>query len=499
MTPAPNIRLPPLERQQLPMECLDENAALALLEGRLAPDAVSVHARHVAGCEECRSLLFELRAASSADPSSSVWLHALGLEATGRMTGPPEPLPAALRLKAGACIAHRYILDQRIGEGGMGVVWSAHHKDSGEPFALKFLKSTDEQRTRRFLREAKIAASLHHPHIVVVHEIFRDGPIPVLVMERLSGESLAARLRREGALDLARVAEIAGPVVDAVAAAHAASVVHRDLKPDNIFLCEGGSNRVKVLDFGIAKRTRPDGRTMTATPDLTHTGELIGTPYYMAPEQLFGEKVVDGRADVWSLGVILYECLAGRRPITGDSFGQVLKSMAVASIPPLQSIAGTVPDEVCELVARMLSRDLRDRPALAEVSDVLARAAADGPRRGRRSTGRRRARQSAIIAVAAVAACITAAAWPRVGSAPPTRADTDTRPPEEAVVALTMEESPTAVPPAPAATTSPQPPRPVTPAIGPAKRRPPETGAPAAASAAEQAKLPGGVERQSPY
>src|SRR5690606_370145 len=142
-------------------------------------------------------------------------------------------------------------------------------------------------------------------------------------------EPLSARLDREGALGLSETAEIMLPVLSAVGMAHARGIVHRDLKPENIFLCRPtahGSSRVRVLDFGIAKVTAVEGN-MVHTGKLTQTGSVLGTPTYMAPEQVYGEKGVDHRADIWTLGIILYECLHGACPVQGENVGQVFKSI----------------------------------------------------------------------------------------------------------------------------------------------------------------------------
>jgi serine/threonine-protein kinase len=359
------------------MQCLDENAVLEMLAGRLASEALRGVDKHCASCDDCRSLLLQVRASSRSDldapVASSAWLGALGLEQTLSALG------RGPTLVAGAHIGKRYVLERAIGEGGMGVVWAGRELSTGAQVALKFLKGVGHERVARVLREARIAASLEHPGIVAVLEILTsesDASLasPVIVMELLSGESLAKRLRSRGPMTLAEVAAIAVPVMEAVAAVHSAGVVHRDLKPENVFLVTGGDSSVKVLDFGLAKRTRLDMATISSQPELTHTGALIGTPHYMAPEQIFGEKTVDARADVWALGVMLYECLAGKRPIVGDNFGQVIKNVTMGSIAPLVSIVD-VPDDVSQLVERMLARDPTLRPSLDEATVVLTRAA----------------------------------------------------------------------------------------------------------------------------
>jgi serine/threonine-protein kinase len=259
----------------------------------------------------------------------------------------------------------------------MGQVWAATHTITGRSLALKFVR--DPQRfspdaKRRFVREARAAASVRHPNVVDVLDVVEtDEGLPVLVMERLFGETLARKVAREGALPIERVARIMLPVVEAVGTAHAAGIVHRDLKPDNIFLTDGGeAPLVKVLDFGIAKLIPQSPETLESA--LTTTGAILGTPYYMAPEQCFGERDVDHRVDVWALGVVLYECLAGKRPLEGENFGQILKLITKDDIAPLENFAPATPSDVLECVGRMLSMDRHARPQdLREVYAVLGK------------------------------------------------------------------------------------------------------------------------------
>jgi eukaryotic-like serine/threonine-protein kinase len=281
-----------------------------------------------------------------------------------------------MEIAAGTIVASRYQLDRCIGEGGMGVVWAATHLVTRRPVALKFLKGTSPEHTKRFLREARIAGMLGHPHIVQVHDVLElpeDGT-PTMVMELLSGESLDARLERGGPIPLRELARLMLPVISAVSAAHERGVVHRDLKPDNIFLAASphASVDVKVLDFGIAKLTATQGDA-ASTAGLTQTGAVMGTPYYMAPEQVFGEQHIDPRADVWALGVILYECLSGRRPIEGDNFGQIFKNIAMTDVVPIEQLVPSLPADVAALIRRMLTRERDRRPgSLGEVAAVLS-------------------------------------------------------------------------------------------------------------------------------
>ena len=281
-------------------------------------------------------------------------------------------------LTEGSLIAGRYRLEHPLGEGGMGTVWAATHTVTRRSVAMKFLKDSMRHRKdlrERFLREAAAASSLKHPNVVEIIDVFdfAEG-CPVMVMELLRGETLGAKLLRDERLSIEETAALILPVVSAVGAAHALGIVHRDLKPDNLFLLEGGGEpSVKVLDFGIAKLSAERYLQEGPSPLLTESGSMLGTPCYMAPEQASGENPVDHRADIWSLGVILYECLSGVRPIEGENLPQVVARLMSAGIMPLERIAPELPAEVAGLVKQMLSRDVARRPAsLIEVSRTLS-------------------------------------------------------------------------------------------------------------------------------
>jgi eukaryotic-like serine/threonine-protein kinase len=277
--------------------------------------------------------------------------------------------------ETGAKVSGRYELRRLLGEGGMGEVWAGVHLVTRRPVALKFLKGDAGKDARhRFIREARAASVVHHPNVVPMIDILEleDGA-PVLVMDLLEGITLAELLARRGKLELPETAAILMPVISAVGSAHALGIVHRDLKPANIFLIdrEDGAADVRVLDFGVAKFTASTGDA-AETAHLTRTGEVLGTPYYMPPEQVFGEHDVDHRADIWSMGVILYECLAGCRPFEGSNAGQILKAIMMGKLRPLQDVAPRVPDTVSSLVGRMLTLERSERPSdLREVMEIL--------------------------------------------------------------------------------------------------------------------------------
>jgi tRNA A-37 threonylcarbamoyl transferase component Bud32 len=239
---------------------------------------------------------------------------AQALEPTARSPAGPGPIetpdPSRPALAAGLLIAGRYRLDRVLGEGGMGEVWAATHAITRRRVAMKFVKGSASMRPemrQRFLREARASSLVQHPGVVEILDVFElDGGVPVMVMDLLVGETLGARLARNKVLAAGEAATLLLPAMEAVEEAHRIGIVHRDLKPDNIFLKrgDGGKVTVKVLDFGIAKLTATEGDAAD-TGSITGTGSLMGTPWHMAPEQCYGEKDIDPRADIWAFGVIL--------------------------------------------------------------------------------------------------------------------------------------------------------------------------------------------------
>lgn len=281
----------------------------------------------------------------------------------------------AFTLEPGAIVAGRYRLDRLLGRGGMGEVWAAEQTITRKKVAVKFLAGADalsDETRRRFIREARAACAVQHPNVVEVHDVVEaDSDTPAMVMELLRGESLEAKLRREGKLSVEEALSIVLRVVSAVGTAHTLGIVHRDIKPDNIFLAETPEGtEVKVLDFGIAKIATNDDGEQTA--NLTATGSMLGTPHYMSPEQAFGEKRIDHRADIWSIGIVLYRCLSGQLPTQAENLGQILKVIMTRSIPKLGAVAPELPQPISALVDRMLGYSPSERPAdLREVKAAL--------------------------------------------------------------------------------------------------------------------------------
>ena len=267
-------------------------------------------------------------------------------------------------LERGDVVGGAYRVEARIGGGGMGAVYRARRLADDRAVALKVVRDATPDLVARLEREAQITGSIDHPNLIRVHDVLRDEHgAPVVVMELLHGETLGQRLAREGTLPVAEVARIALGILGALEAAHARTVVHRDLKPDNVFLTSAsGQPFVKVLDFGIAKAVE-GASVIEGLPTLeTRTGHILGTPQYMAPEQIFGEKDVDYRADVWALGVVIYEALAGKRPFDGDNVGQVFKAIALDPPVPLAERREGLPPALLALVGKMLTHARDERP-----------------------------------------------------------------------------------------------------------------------------------------
>src|SRR5262245_20776567 len=259
-----------------------------------------------------------------------------------------------------------YRVTELIGEGGMGVVYVAEHPGIGRRAAVKVLRAgliDNAELTRRFFNEARAANSIRHPGIV---EVFDCGTLPsgvsYIVMELLEGENLSTRLRRVGRLSHPDARRTAAQTASALAAAHAVGIVHRDLKPDNLFLVpddrDPSLQMVKVLDFGIAKLGQDSGRL---TYVRTRTGSVMGTPAYMSPEQCRGTREIDYRADIYALGVILFEMVCGRAPFVSEGFGEMVHLHISEPPPPPRSIEPSVPEDLERLILWCLAKEPTER------------------------------------------------------------------------------------------------------------------------------------------
>lgn len=271
------------------------------------------------------------------------------------MSGPSTLLFAPQDPKAGDVIAQKYRLERCLGEGGQGCVWRAENLVLELPVAIKLVHAEDIHGLvpERLFREARAAATLGHPAIVRVFDIGRTSEgLPFLVMELLRGESLAEELVRTERLSPTRALQLLLPIADGLVAAHAERIVHRDVKPDNIFVAVSGDwIQPKLLDFGLARRSTSGDRLGR----LTDAGAVLGTPAYLSPEQASGRGEVDERADVWSFCATLYECLTGRLPFQGTSWHQLRRQILQAEPTALQDY-GVDDAELWQLLRRGLAK-----------------------------------------------------------------------------------------------------------------------------------------------
>ncbi|WP_437511452.1 protein kinase domain-containing protein [Sorangium sp. So ce1099] len=286
----------------------------------------------------------------------------------------------AYRLLPGMLLARKYRLTRRIGQGAMGVVWAATNESTGREVAVKLIARPDPSLRKRLLREAQSCGALQHPNIVDVIDVTRtESGEPCMIMELLVGESVAALLEARRRLDAPLAARIAHDVAGALGAAHAVQIVHRDLKPANIFVHrppDADGFVVKVLDFGVAKNLA-DARGVSSTMDAA-----VGSPFYMSPEQVRADGDVDGRTDLWALGVVLFEMLTGVRPFQGEG-PQLLSQILSGEIPKVSRYLRRVDERLVSIVDRCLRRERAERFAAAEevaraLSELMLPAGARG-------------------------------------------------------------------------------------------------------------------------
>jgi tetratricopeptide (TPR) repeat protein/tRNA A-37 threonylcarbamoyl transferase component Bud32 len=274
-----------------------------------------------------------------------------------------------------------YRLLHLLGSGGMGQVFAAVHENMGQQVALKLLSpvaAEDPQMVARFLQEARALAQLDHPGVVRVFHCGRLDDTAFLAMEHLQGLSLRDWMRgHSGPAPLQSALALCQQIADVMLDVHAHGIIHRDLKPENVFLCPDAAvapgYRVKLLDFGIAKLLPQSGAVLASTQVHTHEASLIGTYAYMAPEQLRNAAAVDGRADVYSLGVLLFELLVGHTPFASDDPVEVISAHLREAAPPLKQFVPALPAALSAFVASMLAKDPEERPAMSRCRDVLGR------------------------------------------------------------------------------------------------------------------------------
>jgi serine/threonine protein kinase len=279
----------------------------------------------------------------------------------------------AARVSPGDVLAGKYRVESVLGEGGMGVVVAAHHLALDQRVAVKFLRKDMADRgdaAERFRREARAVAKIKSEHVARVLDVgtMEDGAT-YIVMEYLDGNDLAAEMQKRGAIPIDEAVDIALQIADAVSDAHDAGIVHRDLKPANVFLVRrsDGARLAKVLDFGISKSLLVDSASNVS---LTQTSTVMGSPLYMSPEQMRSARDVDGRTDIWALGVILYEALAGAPPHGGASLPEICTSLLHDTPAPLESSRSDLPPGLSDIVMRCLAKDRSER--WSSMREVLA-------------------------------------------------------------------------------------------------------------------------------
>ncbi len=369
-----------------PLPVCPKDALFSLLDDSLTEIQTAAVTFHINECESCRTDLEKLAASPLVWRETSDILSdpSLRTEATsslprseliGENVGPhpvsdvqirnllPMLTPPEQPQNLGRL--DHYEIESVVGWGGMGVVLRGFDSALGRPVAIKVLHphlAAHGTARRRFAREAKAAAAVNHPAVVPIHSVYADSQPPYLVMAFVPGGSLQDRLDREGPLETAEILRIGYQIADALAAAHAQGLVHRDVKPGNILL-DHGQNRVMLTDFGLAQAL--DDATLTAS------GLIAGTPQYMSPEQARGEAV-DMRSDLFSLGGVLYAMASGRPPFRGDSTLAVLRQIGNVDPKPVCEIQPDVPSWLGSFIASLLSRNATDRPqSAAEVATLL--------------------------------------------------------------------------------------------------------------------------------
>jgi serine/threonine protein kinase len=262
----------------------------------------------------------------------------------------------------GSLIDNKYRVEELLARGGMGVVYAATHTVSSKRVALKWMLPALGQikgARERFIQEACATARIAHPNIVDIYDVGSENGSAYLVMEYLRGETLADRMCRQR-LPVVDAIALLMPALRGVAAAHKHGVIHRDLKPENIFLCfteYGEELEPKVLDFGISKITTDEVRNLA----LTHSGAVLGTPYYMSPEQVRGARDVDHRADIYAIGVILFEALTGERPFDAETYNELILKIATEPVPNIAVLNRELDPRLIAIVERAMARDPKDR------------------------------------------------------------------------------------------------------------------------------------------
>jgi serine/threonine-protein kinase len=281
----------------------------------------------------------------------------------------------AVLLKTGDLLAGKYRIEHLIGRGGMGAVFAANHEILLQRVAVKVLlegMSGHPEVVTRFLNEARAAARIQSEHVARVMDVGKlDSGMPFIVLEYLEGADLMQLVEQRGALPVDEAVDYVLQALDALASAHAMGVVHRDLKPANLFVVRrpNGMGHVKVLDFGISKMTQP---IPGDSGGMTSTKAMLGTPYYMSPEQLRSSRSVDVRTDIWSMGIILHQILTGQLPYTGENFGELFAKILEQDAPSIRILRPDLPPELEQIVLHCLQRKAEHRFSnVAELATAL--------------------------------------------------------------------------------------------------------------------------------
>jgi serine/threonine-protein kinase len=282
-------------------------------------------------------------------------------------------MEAVPNINVGDVVDGKYVLERQLGQGGMGTVYAARHNQSGARVAIKIMLDVGEandELKKRFMNEAELAKRIDSPHVAKAHDSGFWNGLPYIAMEFMEGEDLEQYLERKKKLPVAEAVDILVEISDALAAAHEQGIIHRDMKPANIFLAKkpDGGVTAKLLDFGISKAPPALG-----SPSLTKTSSVMGSPLYMSPEQLKSSKGVDPTTDIWAVGVIMFEAITGQPPFAGESFGQIFMSIVSAEIPPLRQKEPATPVQIEAAVAKCLVRDRTKRTqTIAELATAIA-------------------------------------------------------------------------------------------------------------------------------
>lgn len=268
----------------------------------------------------------------------------------------------------GRILDRKYQLIRQIGAGGMGAVWEAEHTAIRRRVAVKVMSGTSPEHRQRFFREAQAAGEIGHPNIVEIYDVgVEEDGTAYMVMELLKGVSLGDLLLERKKLPPGRVVAIVLQVLSALEATHQKGIIHRDLKPDNVFLSMDARMReeVKLLDFGIAKTQALDAESIR----LTKSGAVLGTPLYLSPEQAAGSRDIDARIDIWAIGVMMYEMLAGQPPFNGENYNEVIRNILMKEPQDLRDLSPLVPEELSAIVSKALCKDRAER--YRDVEDLM--------------------------------------------------------------------------------------------------------------------------------